>query len=495
VQLNLLANLAGQSAGAILGLLCVPSLVRLLGMEGYGVAAVHTAICAAFGVLDLGLSTAVNRQLARLSGQPDTQAQMHATVRAVGRAYWLLVLIVGAALFLLAPVLAEGWFRPDRLDPADLTRALRLMALTVVLQWPAVFYAGCLAGLQHQTRLNLINITGAAIRFPGAVALLAWGEPTLPVYFTAQAAAGVLQTSLTAWSVWRVLPAPKAEPPSAPQPVEPVWRFAAGISGVAVTALVLTQFDKLVLSALLPLDRFGGYMLAASVAGGLAIISGAVYAAALPRLSELVAAGVEANVRAFYHHAAQVLGVLLFPVGAVLIVFAEELMRVWTGNPLLAAEVAPQVRLLVGGFVLTGAYLIPIALQYAHGWTRLTLVLNTVAILVQVPLLPVLARYAGGTGAAAIWLLIGLFTMAVGPFVMHRRLLRGEWLRWGASDLLLPAVPPVLICVALAFVPLPTDRILLGLVLTGIGLMALLGAVVCVPVTRRWGVAVFRRLR
>jgi O-antigen/teichoic acid export membrane protein len=248
-----------------------------------------------------------------------------------------------------------------------------------------------------------------------------------------------------------------------------------------------------VLSALLPLDRFGGYMLAATVAGGLAIISGAVYAAALPRLSELVAAGVEANVRAFYHAAAQVLGALLFPVGAVLIVFAEELMWVWTGNRPLAAEIAPQVRLLVGGFVLTGAYLIPIALQYAHGWTRLTLLLNTAAIGVQVPLLLILTRYAGGTGAAAVWLLIGLFTVVLGPPVMHRRLLRGESLRWYTSDLMVPAVPPVLICVALALVPLPTDRIRLGLTLAGVGLVALLGTVVCVPATRRWGVGVVRR--
>jgi hypothetical protein len=125
----------------------------------------------------------------------------------------------------------------------------------------------------------------------------------------------------------------------------------------------------------------------------------------------------------------------------------------------------------------------------------LTLLLNTVAIGAQVPLLLILTRYAGGTGAAAVWLLIGLFTVVVGPPVMHRRLLRGELLRWYASDLLLPAVPPVLICGALALVPLPTDRASLGLTLVGIGLIALLGAVVCVPATLRWAVGAFGRLR
>src|SRR6478752_3969519 len=71
---NVAANFVGTLWTALMGPALVSVYVRLMGIEAYGLVGILTTLQAAFTLLDLGLTTATNRELARLSVREDHAA-------------------------------------------------------------------------------------------------------------------------------------------------------------------------------------------------------------------------------------------------------------------------------------------------------------------------------------------------------------------------------------------------------------------------------------
>jgi O-antigen/teichoic acid export membrane protein len=205
-----------------------------------------------------------------------------------------------------------------------------------------------------------------------------------------------------------------------------------------VVSLALTQSDKIVLSRTISLKEFGYYGIAASVAGTLAAIAQPVFAAVFPRLSQRVAAGDPAAEAGEYHRASQLLSVLLFPVATVLACSSHALLLAWTGKPEVADHAWLPSTMLVVGACLNGVMHIPFALMLAHGWTRLPLVTNIVAVVVLVPLLVWACDRFGAPGAASMWCVLNAGYVLIQIPLMHARLVPGEMMRWYVRDLAMP---------------------------------------------------------
>jgi O-antigen/teichoic acid export membrane protein len=81
---------------------------------------------------------------------------------------------------------------------------------------------------------------------------------------------------------------------------------------------------------------------------------------------------------------------------------------------------------------------IPGQAQLAHGWTRLTVSVNTVAVLVLVPMILWVVPRHGAIGAAWIWVALNAGYCLVAVQLMYRRILRQEKWRWYQQDVLAP---------------------------------------------------------
>jgi O-antigen/teichoic acid export membrane protein len=202
------------------------------------------------------------------------------------------------------------------------------------------------------------------------------------------------------------------------------------MAAISLTAVVLTQMDKVVLSKMLSLAAFGQYTLAATVAGALYVLFLPLFQAVFPRLARLVAAGDVRATRALYHRSAQGVALLVLPAAAVLALFGREVMLLWTRDPIIADATGTVLALLAAGTALNGLMNIPYALQLAHGWTAFAFYQNVVATLFLLPMLVVAATRIGPVGAAGVWLLLNAGYVTLGLTVMHRRLLPGEQRRW-----------------------------------------------------------------
>lgn len=431
--LALSANLAGSGWAAALGLAMVPLYLGLIGMEAYGLVGFFASLTTMLQVFDFGMSPTINRELARYSVQPEKAGEARDFVRTLELAYWGLAIVLGLVVALLAPWIATHWLRATQLTVPTLETALLSMAAVTLLQWPISLYQGGLIGLQRQVLFNGLWIAFTTLRHVGALIVLSL-YPSVITFFAWQALASALYVCALAVALWRCLPPAAATPRFLLARLISVGRFAAGVSAMTITALILTQFDKIVLSTVLDLTHFGYYTLANTIAGSLGMLVGPVFNVDFPRFAGLVQLERRAELNLAYHRSAQVIAALVLPVAMILVLFAEPIVLAWTQDPIVAANVAGIARILTIGSALNTLMTAATALQLAYGWTRLSVVMNLVLIVVFLPLTVIIGQTYGGQGVAGIWVAINIIYMVVSIPLTHQRLMGGELFQWIRVD-------------------------------------------------------------
>jgi O-antigen/teichoic acid export membrane protein len=438
------ANLVGRGWVALAALVFVPLYIKLLGVEAYGLVGFAATLQVGLSLLDVGLATTLNRELARMGAATSESAEKRRDlVRTLEIIYWVAALVIVVLVELAAPAIAQRWLHPERLSTGAVETAVRLMGITIALQFPFTLYEGGLLGIGRQVALNGLLVVGATLRFGAVVAVLAWVSPTIEAFFVWQVGVSAIQTVAGGWLLWRSLPTAAARPRFRKTLLTDVWRFAAGMAGISLTAVVLTQMDKVVVSKLLSLTAFGYYTLAASAAGVLYVLFLPLFQAVFPRFAQVTAAGDERELAKLYHRSAQAMAGLVLPAAAVLSFFSYEVMLVWTQNVDVAVATRWVVALFAAGTAINGLMNVPYALQLAAGWTKLAVYANLVAIAVLLPAIAVLAARYGAVGAAIVWVVLNVGYATIGVGIMHRRLLRGHLGRWYVRDVGLPLLASV----------------------------------------------------
>jgi O-antigen/teichoic acid export membrane protein len=342
-------------------------------------------------------------------------------------------------------------------------------------------------GLQHQVMNNAITSVLATVRGAGAVLILWLISPTIEAFFQWQIIVSVLGAALMALSLWGSLPQGHQPARFRLPMLHSIWRFAAGMTSISAITLFLTHTDKIILSALLPLEQFGYYTLATMVASASAFLVGPISSAVFPRLSYIVSLGNQGQVSELYHRACQFMSVALIPVVLVVASFSFELLLLWTGDPVTAERTRWLVTALTIGTGLNGLMHVPYALQLANGWTRLAFTANLIAVVLLVPLIVALTTHYGAIGAAVVWIILNTgYTLFAIP-TMHRRLLRGEQWRWYLIDVGRPlaAVLPVVI-LAHWIKPLEMTQTETFFYLATVSIIIFMVAILAAPQVKEW---------
>jgi O-antigen/teichoic acid export membrane protein len=467
LKTNIVANYVGKAVAALTAFLFVPVYIRYLGIEAYGLIGFFTLLQTLAGVFDFGFSPTLNRELARFSAKPGTEQEARDLVRTLELIYWGIGIAIGVAVVAASPLIAHRWIHPRNLAPAVVQQSLLLMGLMLALQWPFSFYEGGLLGLQKLVTYNAVQSAIQIVRGLGALAVLHFVAPTIVAFFWWQVAISAAGAIASATLLWNALP-PGGRPRFSPRLLRSIWRFAADVTGISVLAIVLTIADKLVLSKRLPLADFGYYSLAFVVASTLYYAIYPLTTAIFPRLSQFVAMGDGAAVVRTYHAGCQLMTVITAPVALVLSLFSFEIIRIWTGDPIVARNTAPIAAIATIGTLLNGFMNIPYTLQLAYGWTRLGLVVNAAAVAVQIPLLLFATSRWGAMGAVSVWLALNVMSCTIAINLMYRKLLSRERWHWylhdigaplaaalavvGAARLATPELPRIATVIALGFI-------------------------------------------
>jgi O-antigen/teichoic acid export membrane protein len=481
---NLLAGVAASIGSALIGLAVVPVYLRHLGLEAYGVIAILTTAQALFSVLDMGLAPAVNREVARglATGEPEPSRLLLYTLE---RVYGAMALGIALVAVFAAPLIATGWLRSNTLEPSALATSLTLIGIVVACRWPVGLYLGVLLGAQRAALSSGIALLSAVLGSVGAALIVAVFSQRLETLFAWLALTGLLQAFAMRAAAWRCVGKPASARMSLPA-LRQIWRFSAGLSGIAVTALLLTQVDKIILSRSLPLAGFAEYALATLVVSGLYLCIGPVFNVIYPMFSTLVVRGDTPALLRTYRNGTRLAVSFLFPVATVPRGLRKrhrsrlDRRRGACGErrtrhfPARSRDRTPRRDVL------------PVCPAAGPCRTRLPLAINLLLVVVSVPLTATLATLYGAVGGGLAWLALYVFYTVVGSLLTHRYVLRKAGPAWLLRDVGLPFVASVVIGGACHLLVLPTWPAGPSRIVVAAGLLATLFAVYACVAPRVW---------
>ncbi|MCK9418512.1 MAG: oligosaccharide flippase family protein [Nitrospirae bacterium] len=447
VKRNVIANFAGQGWSAFMALAFVPLYIKFLGIEAYGLIGFFAMLQGTFQILDFGLSQTMNREMARYSVLPGKAAEARDLVRTLEIGYWAIGVVLGFGVVCSAPFIARNWINIGTIPVETVQQAIMIMGVMSALQWPLSFYEGGLMGLQKQVLSNSIKIGMATLSSCGAAFILWKVSPTITAFFTWQIIVAVLYVTLFTIFLWRSLPPAEGSPRFHLGLLRNIWRFAAGMSGIGISAIILMQMDKILLSKLLSLEMFGYYILAGTISSAIpTLLVSPIFNGLFPRFSSLVVANDEISLKNLYHQGVQLTATIILPIATVMALFSYDILLLWTQNAEAARIASPLVTLLVVGMALNGLTALTFALQLSYGWTKIGIGINIFLIITLVPAVYFMTTHYGAVGAAAVWLALNSIYLIIVVPLTHRRFLRGEAQRWYLEDI----GPPLLASLAVA---------------------------------------------
>ena len=440
VRHNIIANFSGKVWKGILGLAFVPIYISIMGVEVFGLIGVFLSLSALFALLDMGLSTTLNRELSRLSVAEDSAQESRNLVRTFEVVYWGIGILIGIAVIILAPLIAKYWINSTSISSETIEQALLIMGILLASQWPNAIYSGGLKGLQRQVGLNVIRSVSVTVRHGGAVLVLLFISPSILSFFLWQFFVALLTTIVLAIWLWKSLPKSGYRSKFDKKLFIKNRKFTSGMMNITLVRVLLMQLDKIILSKMLTLEMFGYYMLAFNVAAVLISLVGPVYSALFPQLSQLVAGERETDISNLYHKGCQLVSIIILPISITLFFFAEEILSIWIGDPVVVRNTHMLLSLLVIGSMITAILLMPYALQLAYGWTKLAFYKSVIAMIFLVPLMVWMVQMYQGIGAAWVWIILNLSYLIFEVPIMHRRLLKSEMWKWYSIDFSFPVI-------------------------------------------------------
>jgi O-antigen/teichoic acid export membrane protein len=494
IKRNAIGNLIGRVGGALLTLAALPIVIHLIGIESYGVIGFFASLQAVFGLLDLGLSMTMMREMARTGHDAAQARRTRDLVRTLEIVYCSVGLVIACISVAIAPLLATKWLNAQTLSTGALSESIALMGFALACQWPIALYDGGLSGLQRQVIVNVVTLSATITRTAASIAVLYFLSRSVQAYLLTQGIAFGLQTLVLRHILWKSVPAAAEAPRFRTAIVRELWKFAGSVNITTALGLVLTQADKLILSKIVPLSVFGYYALANTAASGLYYIIGPLFTAIYPQLAQNAAAGDERRLRELYHRGCQFIAVCVFPTGIVFAFFSRDVLLLWTQDPKVAAGAAAAASLLACGTVLHAAMHLPYGLQLSYGWTALTMTANGIFAVLMPVLVYLLAIQFGITGAAGVWVLINVLYVTLVIPAMHRRLLKGEQAAWYRNDLVIPLAAAVAGAVVWRLIlPAQASRIVALSIIAAAGATSLTVTALATPAPRQWLLARIQR--
>jgi O-antigen/teichoic acid export membrane protein len=264
-------------------------------------------------------------------------------------------------------------------------------------------YRSALLASDGHVELNVIAAVVAAAKHLGGIVVVLV-HPSIEALFLWLFAWSALETVARRECAWSRMQdrAAKIDWPV----VREVFRKGLRLSGAALLAVFALQLDRLLLSALVTIDRFGHYTIAYSVASSVLQVMAPLLVALAPTFA-LQSRHPEQLNRLTVTLAKRTL--VLVALGSCLYLWlANPLLDYWLGSRALTSEIKPILDILMLGSALNLFYQIGYQRWVARGHSKPIAFINLAGLLCSVTLTPLLVPVYGPVGAASGWIAINL---------------------------------------------------------------------------------------
>lgn len=437
LKINALSNWASLAVNIAVGFLLTPFIIRELGKTGYGIWTLVGSFIGYYGLLNLGVGSAITRYIAFYSAQKDKKAlnEVASTVLAM---FCVTGVLAIAVTFAFAGVIAD-FFNIEPQQQQAFIRLIWIIGITTGISFPGNVFGAIVTAREHYVAMNCVTITRALLRAGLTVLFINMGWGLLGVGLAPLAATAMAIIS-SFFLFEHYASDVHLRLAFANKRTLKILLVYGGITTVIAVADILRfNLDSFVIGKYVDLDAVGVYGVAALIIRYITVALGAGMSVLLPRFSFLEGADKFEEIRRLFLRALKISAFMSFGFFMFAICFGPRFIVFWVGDEYAKARLVLIV--LSAAYAFGTAQIPSLSLMYALNKHHIFAVLTIVEGLFNLILSLLLVRRYGIIGVAlgtAIPLVVVQFL--VKPFIICRWL-RIDWLRYAK-----PLFTPCLFC-------------------------------------------------
>ena len=325
--------------------LLTPFVISQIGKYGYGIWALLTSMVGYYGLLNLGITSAVSRFVSLNLGKKDLPA-LSVTFNTAFFAFFITGLLAIFLAYTIGPILA-GAFSVE--DEAQFVALIKVMGIAVALGFPTSVLISLLIAHESYRAQSAIAIISSLLKTACTVYLLLNGHGLMGVAYAFLIAAVfnfvaylVLVLSnfpwvQVSWSDARL------------DMLKKMVKFGIPTLIMTVGGLLRTKLDTIVIGSMLSIEQVAVYSIAALIITQVFSIANSGLGVVTPRFARLHGAGKD--LRPLFFSGLFFGSVLAFSAGVGVFLFGEHFIQLWLGDGF--AEAIPVLWILMFCYIIT----------------------------------------------------------------------------------------------------------------------------------------------
>ena len=412
---NSLINLAGFVLPLAVGLITIPLIVSGFGVERFGVLTLAWAVIGYFSLFDMGIGRAITQSMAERLGS--------ASAHDVSRLAWtgLLMMLMFALIGALVVATLAPWFVSSVLNMPEALReetinAFMLLAAAIPAVVLSAGAAGILAALQRFDLINALRIPMGMMIFLVPLIILPYSK-SMAYVCAGLLGIRVLFLVLHAAACFYAFPPLRAHIGIARSEIRRLLSFGGWMTVTNVIGPLMMYMDRFVIGAVLTISAVAYYVTPYEIVTRLLTVPAALAAVLFPAFAAAKSSGSSHATTLYSMGERAILGILA-PIVLVLVVFAEEGLRLWLGEDFAQNSTAVLQWLAIGVF-LNGYAQVPFTFIQGIGRADITAKLHLLELPIYIALMFWLLNAHGIVGVAIAWLLRAAVDAALLTLLAH----------------------------------------------------------------------------
>ena len=440
--LNTISNIVARLWSMVAIYIFIPFYIHILGESAYGLVSFFATLHTALNLLGLGLANTLRREYAVGEETETNNIRKYKLLRSVELLYFGIGIFIVILCTFGSGFISNKWLNIEALDPNMVATVISLMGVSIAFQLIANLYAGCLFGLEHQVKANLLCVIWSIAKNVGALGVIALIAPDLRLFYSWHIVTDIAylialrifvvkHLNIRTRGLWKLHDL---------RNISTIWKYTVGILMISLVALVNRQLDKVIISKFLTLTELGAYNASTTMGSLTAIIPAAIYTAIFPRFTKAVTTDNTEQLVSDFKMTNKIVNIVVVCMMAYIGAFAVPLIRIWTGSEVYADMLHVVGCLVVIAVGVTEFQEIPYALALAHGNTKINVMVGGIFIPIVATSTLFGIKYYGLMGAGIVYVVMALSQTLLYEYFVYKRYVDSNPVRLIMKDTILPSL-------------------------------------------------------
>lgn len=396
LKISAISNWISLLVQVATGFFLTPFVIKHLGQSGYGIWVLVGSFIGYYGLLNLGVGSAITRYIARFSSQQDTKSLNETANTALTMFCTTGSLVILLSFFIASPLSRFFQIAPEQLG--EFKRIVLVLGIATGLSFPSGVFAAMITARERYVAVNVVNISATLLRSGLTVVILLSGHGLAGIAYPTLAAT-VISIIAFVMIAKTVMPEFKLQTKFIRlDALKMLLVYGSFTTVIAVADLLRLKIDSIVIGKMIGMAEVGIYGVAAFLIQYMLSIVASGMGVLAPRFASLDGSDNRGELKETFLLALSISSFISCGVALLLLLFGRAFILLWVGKDFTAA--VPVLTILTVSYAFALSQNPAISLMYALNKHRYYAVVTMIEAIANILLSILLARQYGIIGVA-----------------------------------------------------------------------------------------------